>query len=136
MAAYGEGDASLQAMGGEAGVAALVDAFYEEMERRPAARGIRDMHGDLAVARDKLTVFLVGWLGGPRRYAERWGQIRIPPAHAHLPIGKAEHDAWLVCMDAAIDAMPVDAEFRSYFKTQIRVPADRVLRACRARRRE
>lgn len=94
------------------------------------------MHGDLTVARDKLTVFLVGWLGGPRRYAERWGQIRIPPAHAHLPIAQADHDAWLVCMDAAIDAMPVEADFRAYFKTQIRVPADRVLRACRARQRK
>jgi len=133
--AYGEGDASLQAMGGEAGVAALVDAFYDEMERRPEARTIRDMHPDLALAREKLTVFLVGWLGGTKRYAQRWGQIRIPPAHAHLPIRQAEHDAWLTCMDAAIEAMPVEPDFRAYFKTQIRVPASRVLRACRSRQR-
>ena len=114
---YGEGDASLQAMGGEEGVAALVNAFYDEMERRPEAKRIRDMHPDLALAREKLTVFLVGWLGGPRRYAQRWGQIRIPPAHAHLPIGEAERDAWLLCMDTAIDGMPVRPDFRAYFKT-------------------
>ena len=123
-------------MGGEAGVAALVDAFYDNMERFPDAKGIRDMHPDLALAREKLTVFLVGWLGGPRRYAERWGRIRIPPAHAHLKIDEPEHDAWLRCMDAAIDAMPVTPDFRTYFKQQIRVPAGRVMQASKTRRAE
>lgn len=131
---FGDGDASLVAMGGEAGVAALVEAFYDNMERFEEARTIRDMHPDLALAREKLTVFLIGWLGGPRRYAKRWGQIRIPPAHAHLTIDEAEHDQWLLCMDAAIDAMPVTPSFRTYFKAQIRVPARRAMQASKLRR--
>ena len=131
---FGDGDASLQAMGGEAGVAALVEAFYDNMETLPEARTIKEMHPDLALAREKLTVFLVGWLGGPKRYKERWGPIRIPPAHAHLTIDEAERDQWLLCMDKAIDAMPVTPEFRTYFKEQIRVPANRAMRASKARR--
>ncbi len=130
---FGEGDASLVAMGGEAGVAALVDAFYDNMETLPEARTVKEMHPDLALAREKLKVFLVGWLGGPKRYAQRWGKIRIPHAHAHLPIGPAEHDQWLLCMDRAIDGMPVSVAFRSYFKEQIRVPASRVLAAAQAK---
>ena len=121
-------------MGGEEGVAALVNAFYDNMETIPEARTIRDMHPDLKLAREKLTVFLVGWLGGPRRYAERWGPIRIPPAHAHLTIDEPERDQWLLCMDRAIDGMPVTPEFRTYFKEQIRVPANRVMQASKARR--
>ncbi|MDH5670871.1 MAG: group II truncated hemoglobin [Myxococcales bacterium] len=128
---YGDGDASYQAMGGDAGVRQLVDRFYDLMESLPEARTIRDMHGpDLGLSRDKLHIFLCGWLGGPRRYAERWGPIAIPPAHAHLPIGPAERDQWLLCMDRALAEMPVAEDFKAYFREQIRVPAERVTQVC------
>lgn len=118
-------------MGGEAGVAALVHRFYDQMESRAEARPIREMHPkDLALSREKLIVFLVGWLGGPKRFSQRWGPIRIPVAHARLPIGPAERDQWLLCMDGAVDEMPISSEFRTYFKTQIRVPANRIVAAC------
>ncbi|MBV1859797.1 MAG: hypothetical protein KUG77_15405 [Nannocystaceae bacterium] len=97
------------------------------MEQLPEAARILAMHPDIPLARDKLAVFLTGWLGGPKRYKERWGPIRIPAAHAHLPIGQDEHDAWLTCMDAAVDRMPVPDDFNTYFKREIRVPAGRVL---------
>lgn len=132
---FGSGDASLQAMGGEPGVARLVDAFYDLMETLPEARPIRAMHPPrLGLARDKLTAFLTAWLGGPRRYAERWGPIRIPAAHARFDIGPAERDQWLLCMDRAIEAQDVTPEFRAYFKAAIRVPANRIVQACAARR--
>jgi hemoglobin len=132
---FGEGDASLRAMGGEAGVAALVDRFYDLMDTLPQARPIRRMHPPrLTTARDKLTAFLVGWLGGPKRYAERWGPIRIPAAHARFAIGPDEHDQWLECMDQALAQMPITPEFRAYFRRQIRVPAGRILDACAAAR--
>ena len=37
---------------------------------------------DLTLAREKLLVFLCGWLGGPKEYAARFGPIRIPAVHA------------------------------------------------------
>ncbi|MEZ4273301.1 MAG: group II truncated hemoglobin [Myxococcota bacterium] len=132
---YGSGDTSFRAMGGEEGVRRLVDIFYDKMMEDPRAARIRAMHPeDLELSRDKLTVFLCGWLGGPKRYAEKWGPIRIPAAHAHLPIDKADHDAWLICMDFAIEQMRLPEDFQAYFKREIRVPADRVLGACRAHR--
>ena len=116
------------AMGGEAGLRVLVDRFYDAMETLPEASTIRGMHsGDLSLSRDKLAAFLTGWLGGPKRYSERWGPIRIPPAHAHLSIGTAERDAWLQCMQQAIDSMPITDGFRAYFMREIAVPANRVM---------
>ncbi len=115
-------------------MAALVEAFYDNMETLPQAQPIRDMHPDLARARVKLTAFLVGWLGGPKRYTEQWGRIRIPAFHAYLKIDEAERDQWLLCMDRAMDAMPVSDAFRQYFKEQIRVPANRSMQASQARR--
>ncbi|MEM7411191.1 MAG: group II truncated hemoglobin [Myxococcota bacterium] len=130
--AYGEADASFRAAGGEAGIRRLVDAFYDRMETLPEARGILRMHPrDLTESRDKLARFLCGWLGGPRRYAEKYGEIRIPPAHAHLRIGPVERDAWLRCMALAVAEQDYAPSFAAYFLQQIAVPAERVVEASR-----
>ncbi len=134
---YGDGDASLQAMGGEPGVAALVERFYDLMDSLPEARPIRQMHkGGLELSREKLTAFLTAWLGGPKRYSARWGKIRIPAFHAAFPIGEAERDQWLSCMDRAVDEQDVAEAFRAYFKETIRVPANRIVAACAQRAAE
>ncbi len=52
---------------------------------------------------DKLSVFLIGWMGGPQRYRERFGRIVIPAAHERFAIGPAERDQWLACMQRALD---------------------------------
>ena len=123
---YGVGDTSYQAAGGEAGIRILVDAFYDAMERLPEAEQIRKMHpADLTMTRDKLTLFLCGWLGGPRFYAQRYGPIRIPQAHSHLAIGRTERDAWLQCMQEALNTRPYAAEFKKYLLDQLYVPAER-----------
>lgn len=132
---YGYEDTSLQAMGGEEAVRVLVDRFYDVMDSLPEAARIRRMHpANLEVSRDKLTVFLIGWLGGPRRYAERWGPMHIPHAHAHLTIDEAERDAWLLCMQTAMAEMPVTEDFRAYFTREIDVPANRVMQVSQQRR--
>ncbi|MGR8919002.1 MAG: group II truncated hemoglobin [Gammaproteobacteria bacterium] len=129
---YGDGDASYRAAGGEAGLVRLVDRFYELMDTLPAAAAIRAMHpADLTVSRDKLARFLCGWLGGPRRYREKYGRgISIPGVHQHLDIGAAERDAWLECMAGAVAEQPWDEDFKRYFLQQIAVPAERVRIVC------
>lgn len=125
---YGYQDTSFQTMGGEEGVRRLVDAFYDRMQALPEAREVLEMHSsDLTLSRDKLAAFLCGWLGGPKRYRERWGPIRIPSAHARFPIAPRHRDQWLLCMDGAIESMDVPSDFVEYFKREIRVPANRVV---------
>ncbi len=58
---------------------------------------------ELARQEDKLATFLVGWMGGPQRYNERFGRVVIPAAHQRFDIGPAERDAWLACMQDAVD---------------------------------
>jgi len=127
---FGFGDASYHAAGGERGIRRLVDAFYDEMEVAPPAEKLLGMHPpDLTSTRDKLARFLCGWLNGPNRYREKYGSISIPDAHQHLDIGPAERDAWLGCMEHAIDQQPYSAAFKGYLLTQLAVPANRVTRA-------
>ncbi|MBZ9537430.1 MULTISPECIES: group II truncated hemoglobin [Modicisalibacter] len=125
MTVYGVGDSTLRALGGEAAVVELVERFYAAMERLPEARTIRAWHpDDLAQSRDKLATFLIGWMGGPSRYRERFGPIAIPRAHRHLPIGPAERDAWLACMATALDEMGVAPELRGYLLERLSHPAE------------
>ncbi|GAA3525294.1 group II truncated hemoglobin [Zobellella aerophila] len=110
--AYGQGDSSFQAAGGEPGLRRLVEDFYRAMDQRPDAAHIRAMHPqDLTASKDKLARFLCGWLGGPSLYREKYGPISIPQAHRHLAIGVAERDTWLACMAEALEQQPFAEEF-------------------------
>ena len=129
--AYGSGDASFQAAGGEAGVRQVVEMFYDLMDSREVARGIRAMHPqDLSVSRDKLATFLCGWLGGPRLYQVKYGSISIPGVHAHLNVDAAARDAWLTIMAEAVAAQTWAEEFKDYLMRQLAVPAERVRVVC------
>ena len=123
---YGVEDASFQAAGGQVGIGKLVDCFYEVMDELPEAQTIRAMHpDDLIVARDKLTLFLCGWLGGEKLFSKKYGPIMIPRAHAHLEIAEAERDAWLACMKIAVDEQDYAPDFKTYLIEQLYVPAER-----------
>lgn len=133
---FGVGDASFQAAGGSAGIERLVDDFYRIMDESEAAQNVRSLYPeDLTLAREKLAAFLSGWLGGPRRYAEKFGSISIPQFHTRWAVGEAERDAWLGCMQQAIALQPYSAAFADYLLTQLRVPAERIRQAGVAMRR-
>lgn len=128
---YGIGDASYQAAGQLEGITALVNAFYDFMDSLPEANDIRHMHRDnLDESRLKLAYFLSGWLGGPKRYSEHFGTINIPKAHRHLAIGKKEADAWITCMQRAVELQPYSDDFKQYLIEQLKVPAERIRIAC------
>ena len=101
-------------VGGEAGVRRLVDRFYDLMDTLPEARELRALHPPtLDHSRDKLFWFLVGWLGGPPLYIERFGHPRLRARHLPFAIGARERDQWMLCMTRAVDAEVAGAEVRA-----------------------
>lgn len=124
---FGQGDATFRAAGGEPGIRRLVDCFYEIMQRDYPR--IFSWHPpDIERSRDKLACFLCGWMGGPRRYAEKYGSIRIPGVHAHLPVDDAARDDWLQCMAAALAQLDYPVDFVDYLLTQLAMPANMIRR--------
>jgi hemoglobin len=124
---YGTLDSSYKAAGEETGVRKLVDEFYRQMETLEQGQQIRAMHkDDLNVIKDKLALFLMGWLGGPRKYGEKYGSISIPKAHQHLVIGEEERDAWLFCMTEALKNQDYHDDFKHYLIEQLAFPAERI----------
>jgi hemoglobin len=127
MSNFGTFDASYMAAGEETGVRKLVDEFYLQMETLVEGQHIRAMHkGDLETIKDKLSLFLMGWLGGPRLYADKYGSISIPQAHQHLVINEAERDAWLLCMTEALKHQDYSDDFKEYLIQQLAIPAERI----------
>lgn len=124
---YGEGDASYQAAGGKQGLKKLADDFYDAMASEECAKTILHMHpDDLDISRDKLALFLCGWLGGPRLFKQKYGTIHLPIAHKHLMVDAAARDAWLHCMSLALEQQDYDTDFKAYMLAQLKVPAQRI----------
>ena len=102
-----------QLLGGDAGVRRMVERFYDLMDSVPEYYGIRKLHAaDLASARDKLYLFLSGWLGGPQLYVAKHGHPMLRARHLPFPIGIAERDAWLACMKQALTDCGVEEPLR------------------------
>lgn len=116
-AEYGHGDTTYQAAGGQAGIRKLVDCFFDFMASDAKYSVIYDWHPqDKEVSRDKLALFLCGWMGGPRPFVEKYGQIRIPEVHRHLAITAVERDLWLDCMSRALNVQDYPPDLVKYLQ--------------------
>jgi hemoglobin len=112
-------------IGGESQVHALVDRFYDLMDLEPGYAALRAAHGtELANAREKLKMFLTGWLGGPQRYTEQFGHPRLRMRHMPFSIGIAERDQWVACMDQAMQETAIDDALRTRLKESFMQTAD------------
>lgn len=100
-------------IGGEEIVRKLVNRFYDLMDTQPGAAEIRALHPEnLDRSREKLFMFLVGWMGGPPLYIERYGHPRLRARHLPFPIGEQERDQWLQCMNGALAEVVTDQLLR------------------------
>ena len=110
-------------LGGDAKVRELVDRFYDLMDFEAKYRELRAVHGStLESAREKLYLFLSGWLGGPPLYMDRYGHPMLRARHLPFAIGTVERDQWLACMAQAMEETGVPQELRkplqdAFFKT-------------------
>ena len=100
-------------IGGADKLRAIVDRFYDLMELEPAYAQLRAAHGStLEHARDKLFMFLSGWLGGPPLYTDKFGHPMLRARHLPFAIGQRERDQWIACMGQAMTELEVPEPFR------------------------
>jgi hemoglobin len=112
---------------GEDGIRQLSNAFYDIMDTLPEAAGIRAMHAqDLSPMKEKLAEYLTGWMGGPPRYADKYGTVCMTTPHEPYHIGPEERDQWLLCMDRALEQTGASEELIEMLKVPIFRIADAV----------
>lgn len=112
-------------IGGADGVRQLVERFYDYMETEAEAAPIRTMHArSLRASREKLFLFLSGWLGGPDLYVQKYGHPMLRRRHLPFAIGSSERDQWMHCMRKALADMPIGDELRGRLEAAFLATAD------------
>lgn len=115
-------------LGGEAPVRALVERFYDAMDRtEPELARLHacDEAGRVSrESRDRFALFLIGWLGGPQDYVAQHGHPRLRMRHARVAVDVAMRDAWMRCMVLALEESGVKSELRAYLEPRFAEVAD------------
>ncbi len=90
------------AVGGRPYFERLIDAFYQGVESDELLRPMYP--ADLTESRRNMVDFVGQYWGGPTAYSDRKGHPRLRMRHARFPIDEAAKTAWLVHMNAAVEA--------------------------------
>lgn len=113
---------------GDEKVRALAAAFYDNMDaHEPELAKLHQLDADGRVAQDmrqRFTLFLVFWLGGPNEYLEKHGHPRLRMRHAEVKVDVAMRDAWLRAMTRAMDQLGIDGEVRRFLDERFATVAD------------
>jgi hemoglobin len=112
-------------LGGQPAIDKLVDDFYDRMDQLPQAQALRAMHAaDLGPMRALLKKYMGEWLGGPKRYSSERGHPMLRARHLPFRIGIADRDAWMLCMNGALDAVVCEQEVREHIRGALANLAD------------
>lgn len=114
-------------LGGEQALRDLVELFYDIVEADPEAAPLMKLHlqgTGMQHTREAQFEFLSGFLGGPQIYLEKHQHANVKRMHAHLQIGTAERDAWLSCMDKALQQTGTTQELHQRLMTSFTRVAD------------
>jgi hemoglobin len=83
----------------------LVDRFYEGVATDDVLLPLYPEQSDLSGAKERLTLFLQQYWGGPTTYSDERGHPRLRQRHFPFVIGQLERDRWMVHMMAAVDEL-------------------------------
>ena len=83
----------------------LVDRFYEGVATDDVLLPLYPEQSDLSGAKERLTLFLQQYWGGPTTYSDERGHPRLRQRHFPFVIGELERDRWMVHMMAAVDEL-------------------------------
>ena len=91
----------------------LVERFYEGVASDDVLLPLYPEQSDLRGAKERLTLFLQQYWGGPTTYSDERGHPRLRQRHFPFVIGQLERDRWMVHMMAAVDELsPNDSVHR------------------------
>jgi hemoglobin len=91
-------------IGGHDAFVRLVDAFYRGVATDEVLRPMYPEE-DLRPAKERLTLFLEQYWGGPTTYSEQRGHPRLRMRHAPFHVNPDARDRWLAHMRLAVDEL-------------------------------
>ncbi|MED1781126.1 globin [Brevibacillus fortis] len=108
-------------IGGADTLARLVDSFYDLVKQHPDITEL--FPDDLTEVKERQYQFLTQFLGGPSLYSDAHGHPMLRARHMPFPIGPIQAEAWLSCMDKAMDLTGLEGEIRKQIFDRLRLTA-------------
>ncbi len=104
-------DTLYDVLGGMPTFQRLAAAFYGRVAADPVLRPMYP--DDLRLSSEHLALFLAQRFGGPSTYMQQRGHPRLRMRHFPFQIGRAERNAWVEHMLAAMDEVGISEPARS-----------------------
>lgn len=92
------------AVGGHDTFVRLVDVFYDGVADDPVLRPMYPEE-DLGPAKERFTMFLEQYWGGPGTYSAQRGHPRLRMRHVPFKVNPDARDRWLAHMRTAVDSL-------------------------------
>ncbi|GAF23434.1 LOW QUALITY PROTEIN: hemoglobin-like protein HbO [Bacillus sp. JCM 19047] len=108
-------------IGGEATLDSLVEAFYGYVKNHSDLTHL--FPDDLTETKDKQKKFLTQFFGGPQAYTEEYGHPRLRLRHMPFVISPVQADAWLACMEKAMDDVHLSGDIREFMMQRLTLTA-------------
>ncbi len=112
-----ETDNLYEAIGGEAVIRRLVDAFYPRVYADPDLSPL--FPDGIESIKRKQFMFLSQFTGGPALYSEQYGPPMMKQRHMAFEVTPRRAAAWLRCMREAMDEIGLEGEARQWLHMRL-----------------
>ncbi|WP_163537065.1 globin [Gracilibacillus sp. YIM 98692] len=118
-------DSLYEAIGGQAKIDELVEAFYARVAKHPDLIPI--FPDDFTEVARKQKQFLTQFFGGPPLYIQEHGHPMMRKRHLRFPITPTRRNAWLKCMEGALDEVNIEEPYRSAMFDRLTLTANHMM---------
>ncbi|EFM11767.1 globin [Paenibacillus curdlanolyticus YK9] len=110
-----------EAVGEEQGVRRIVEAFYPRVQANPLIGPL--FPANIVPVMERQILFLTQFFGGPQLYSDQYGHPMMRARHLPFPITPERAQAWLGCMNEALEEIGMPVELRSIVIERLSGPA-------------
>ncbi|WP_232699794.1 globin domain-containing protein [Brevibacillus daliensis] len=112
-------------IGGAPTVTKLVNHFYNLVAKDPDLKPI--FPDDLTETKEKQTLFLTQFLGGPTLYTDTHGHPMLRARHLPFPVTAKRAGAWLLCMEQALQCANIEEPLRQIIFDRLTLTAHHMI---------
>lgn len=114
-----------EAIGGYEPIDRLIKSLYTRIGQHPKLIPI--FPDNLEESARKQRLFLIQFLGGPPLYTEDRGHPMLRRRHLAFEITPERKDAWLECMNAALDEAEIEEPYRTVIFERLTMTAQHMI---------
>lgn len=97
---------------GEQNIRKLIHDFYAGIRKDAVLSPLYE--GDFDAAQERLTLFMIQYLGGPQTYSEQRGHPALRRRHVKFPVQDDTIEHWLGNMKSALDHSEINPEHKDF----------------------